>query len=141
MNDVPLPLTKVNQIGMVVLVLLSYGFQEPLFVYIAFLIQLISLVAGPKLNPVMGVARLALGRERLQRAEKQAAELARFNQTIAAGLLGLASAAHAIGWTALGHIFAGMVALAAFAAVLGYCVGCTIYYQYKKWKRLRTRPS
>lgn len=141
MNEIPLPLIKANQIGMVVLVLLSFGFQEPLFVYVAFLIQLISWVAGPKLNLFMGIARLAFGRARLQKAEKQAAELARFNQTIAVALLGLASASHAVGWTVVGHIFAGMVALAAFVAVLGYCVGCTIYYQYKKWKLLRTRAS
>jgi hypothetical protein len=145
-KEIPQPLIKANQIGMVLLVVLSYlpldyGFRSHLFVYAAFLIQLISLFAGPQWNPFMWIARLALGRERLQRAEKQAAELARFNQTIAVSLLGLASVFHAFGLSAAGHVFAGMVALAAFVAVLGYCIGCTIYYQYKKWKLLRARSS
>jgi len=146
MKEIPMPLIKANQLGMVMLVVLSYlpldyGFRSHLFVYAAFLIQLIAWFAGPRWNLFMGIARLFLGRGRLERSEKQAAELARFNQTIAVSLLGLASVFHAFGLTVAGHVFAGMVALAAFVAVLGYCVGCTIYYQYRKWKRLRARPS
>jgi hypothetical protein len=34
-----------------------------------------------------------------------------------------------------------MVGLAALAAVAGYCIGCTIYYQYKKWRALRARSA
>ena len=144
MKGIPQPLIKANQIGMVLLIVLSYlpldyGFRSNLFVYAVFLIQLISWLAGPRWNLFMGIARLLLGRGRLERSEKQAAELARFNQTIAVALLGLASVFHAFGLTIAGHVFAGMVALAAFVAVLGYCVGCTIYYQFKKWKQLRAR--
>lgn len=146
MKEIPMPLIKANQLGMVLLVVLSYlpldyGFRSHLFVYAAFVIQLIGWFAGPQWNLFMGIARLFVSRNRLEKAEKQAAELARFNQTIAVALLGLASVFHAFGLTIAGHVFAGMVALAAFVAVLGYCVGCTIYYQYKKRKGLRARPS
>lgn len=138
MKEIPLPLIKSNQAGIVLFVLLSFVVQQPGFIYLLFLIQLIPLVFGSQTNLFIGLAKLVLTKERLRSAEMQAVELARFNQTIAVVLLGFASVSYVIGWSVLAYIFSGMVALAALVAILGYCIGCTIYYQYKQWKHLRS---
>jgi len=139
MKEIPLPMIKTNQSGIVLFVILALATQQPWWIYALFLIQLIGLVIGPRANLFILLGRLALTDGRLKRSETQAAELARFNQTIAVSLLGLSSVFHLAGWSWPGHVAAGMVGLAALAAVAGYCIGCTIYYQYKKWRALRAR--
>jgi hypothetical protein len=139
MKEIPLPLIKSNQAGIVLFVALALAAQQPWWAVALFLIQLAGLAFGPRANLFILLARLALAEARLKRSGTQAAELARFNQTIAVLLLGLSSAFHLAGWSLAGHIAAGMVGLAALAALAGYCIGCTIYYQYKKWRALRAR--
>ena len=141
MKELPLLLVKTNQSGIVLFVVLALGTQQPWWIHALFVIQLIGLVFGPRANLFMQLGRLALAEERLKKSGSQAAELARFNQTIAVSLLGLSSVFHLVGWSWPGHIAAGMVGLAALAAVAGYCIGCTIYYQYKKWRALRARRA
>ena len=98
MKEIPLPLIKVNQAAMVLFVFLSLVFRQPLFIYAIFLIQLIALAAGARTNLLFLVAKWFLGADRLQRSDTQAAELARFNQSIAVILLGISSAAYLLGW-------------------------------------------
>lgn len=139
MKEFPLPMIKANQSGIVLFVTLALAAQQPWWIFALFLIQLTGLVFGPRANLFILLSRLTLTDERLKRSGTQASELARFNQTIAVALLGLSSVFHLAGWSLAGHIAAGMVGLAALAAVAGYCIGCTIYYQYKKWRALRAR--
>lgn len=139
MKEIPLPLVKANQIGIVLFVLLSFVFQQPWFIYILFLIQVIPLLAGAKGNLFVQLAKAVIGRERLKKSEGQAEELARFNQSIAVILLGISAASYVLGWQVAAYAASAMVAVAAIVAVMGYCVGCTIYYQYKRWKLLRSR--
>ncbi|OXM14233.1 hypothetical protein CGZ75_14820 [Paenibacillus herberti] len=40
----------------------------------------------------------------------------------------------ALGWSVAGYIFLGMMFAAALAAILGYCIGCTIYFQFKQFR-------
>ena len=141
MKEIPLPMIKANQSGIVLFVVLGLATQQPWWIWALFAIQLVGLIFGPKANPFILLGRLALTNERLKRTETQAAELARFNQTIAVTLLGLSSACYLAGWSWPGHIAAGMVGLAALSAVAGYCIGCTIYYQYRKWRALRARSK
>lgn len=139
MKEIPLPLIKANQAGIVLFVVIALASQQPWWIYALFLIQLAGLAFGPRASLFILLARSALTDERLKRSETQAAELARFNQTIAVLLLGLSTVFHLAGWSWPGHIASGMVGLAALAALAGYCIGCTIYYQYKKWRALRAR--
>lgn len=139
MKEIPLPLIKTNQAGIVLFVLLAFLLQQPLLIYALFIIQLIPLAFGTKANLFAGLAKLFFSEERLRNAETQAAELAKFNQSIAVILLGIASVSQSLGWSWTAYLFAAMVACAALIAILGYCIGCTIYYQYKRWKLLRAR--
>lgn len=52
----------------------------------------------------------------------------RFANMIGLGFLTAASIAYAVGWTTLGAVLGGMVAvLALLAATTGFCAGCTAY--------------
>lgn len=139
-KEIPLPLIKANQAGIVLFVVLGIALGLPALIYVIFLIQLISLLAGQAYNPFVAIAKV-LFNSKLGNSETQAAELAKFNQTIAVALLGVASAAWLVGWSVVGYAAAAMVAVAATAALAGYCIGCTIYFQFKKWKALRGRTS
>ncbi|RXZ82516.1 DUF4395 domain-containing protein [Paenibacillaceae bacterium] len=136
MKEIPMPLIKANQLGIVVFIVLALLLQQPVFIYLLWAVQAIAFIAGQKGN-LFVIAAKPLLRSKLVDAETQALELARFNQSIAVGLLTVSSALLLLGWLVAGYIAAGFVLVAAGAAVLGYCVGCTIYFQYKKWKALR----
>jgi uncharacterized membrane protein len=139
MKEIPLPLIKSNQAGIVLFILAGFLLQQPILIYILFAVQLIGLVFGANANLFIRLARLIFPKQRLRDSEQQAVELARFNQSIAVTLLAAASLALILGWTVAAYIFAGMVALAAAVAIAGYCIGCTLYFQYKRWKQVRFR--
>ena len=68
-----------------------------------------------------------------------------FNQCIAVICLAIGLAAYAAHWTIVAYVFTAIVALAAFVAILGFCVGCFIRYQWSQYRytggiRLKTRP-
>jgi hypothetical protein len=138
MKQIPLPLIRLNQSTIVLLVATGIFLQQPLLIYITLVIQLLGLLTEGKANPVIALGKLLLG-SRLKNAEKQAAELNRFNNSIAVILLGIATLLLNLEINLIGYIAAGFVAVAAFVAICGYCIGCTMYYQYKRI--LATRQS
>ncbi|NOU98981.1 DUF4395 domain-containing protein [Paenibacillus planticolens] len=132
MREVPISFVKANQTGIVVFVLLALAFQWAWLVGILWVIQVLGLVGGAKWN-VFVVAFKKIFSYKVTTAETQAQELTRFNNALAVLFLSISLAAFAIGWAFVGYLFAGFLLLAAGAALLGYCVGCTIYFQYKQF--------
>jgi uncharacterized membrane protein len=135
MKEVPIPYVRSNQAAMVILIALSAIFQLPWIILIVFAVEVAGLAFGAKGNLFVGIARPFL-RSLVARSHTEALELQRFNNTIAVVLLTLSVICFSLGFTIAAYIFAGMVALAAFVAICGYCIGCTLYYQFK---RLRAR--
>jgi hypothetical protein len=131
MKEIPIPLIRLNQCAIVLLVTTGIFLNVPILIYIIAAFQLLGLISNGKLNPVVALAKLALG-PKLQGAEKQAAELNRFNNAIAVILLSLATIFLLLEMTVAGYIAAAFVAIAAFVALCGYCIGCTMYYQFKR---------
>ncbi|GGK17093.1 hypothetical protein J2S00_000752 [Caldalkalibacillus uzonensis] len=132
-QGIPVPLVRANQWVMVGGILLAILLQSQLLLTLLFIISLLALLFGPKGNVVFVLTKPLL-KNRLAAAEQEAAELQRFNQSIATILLGLAvgilwTTGHWSGW-----IPAGMVMVAAAFALAGYCIGCTIYFQWKQWR-------
>lgn len=124
-----MPYIKSNQTGIVLFAVLSF-FVAPLLVLAAlWLIQVVGLATKGKYNLFIRIARPWL---KTSGKETQAQELARFNNTLAVVFLSLAVLSFSLGWTFAGYAFAMMLLAAAGAALLGYCVGCTIYFQYKQ---------
>ncbi|NOU74715.1 DUF4395 family protein [Paenibacillus sp. LMG 31458] len=130
MKEVPISYVKANQTGIVVFVLLAFAFQWTWLVGLLWVIQLLDFVGGGKWNLFVVVSEPFLSRSG---TETQAAELTRFNNSLAVLFLTLSLTSFTIGWSMVGYIFTGFLLLAAGAALLGYCIGCAIYYQYKQF--------
>ncbi|MFD0697073.1 DUF4395 domain-containing protein [Paenibacillus sp. GCM10027628] len=130
MKEVPLAFVKANQTGIVVLIILSFALLQPWLIALLWMIQIIGLVLGGQRNPFVWLYKqfASVG----YKSETQAEELTRFNNVLAVIFLTLSLFSFALDWVAVGYIFAGFLLLAAGAALLGYCIGCTIYYQFKQ---------
>lgn len=129
MREVPMRYVKANQIGIVLFVLLSFGFSEPLILGALWIIQVVGLVSGGKLNLFVQIGKAVLNGKG---TETQAVELQRFNNILAVLFLSLALISFSLSWQVAGYLFSGMLLLAASVALLGYCVGCTVYFWYKQ---------
>jgi len=129
MREVPIRYVKANQIGIVLFVVLSFLFNQPLILGALWIIQVIGLASGGKLNLFVQIGKAVLTGKG---TETQAVELQRFNNVLAVLFLTLALVSFGLGWQVAGYIFSSMLLLAASAALLGYCVGCTIYFWYKQ---------
>jgi len=134
-GSIPLPLVRANQWTIVLSVLLT------LFtgVYWFLLIPLLSGIGGLffQFNPVMRIAKTFLKKnpsEYIQEDQQQQ----NFNQVIAVACLTIAFISALLGFKILFYIFTIMVGLAAFVAILGFCVGCFIHFQYNQYKYRRS---
>lgn len=129
MNEIPMPYIKANQAGIVVFTIVALLLQQPWILAVLWVIQVIGLVPGKQWNLFVRLAKPFLPTEG---RETQAAELQRFNNILAVSFLTLSLLSFAIGWTIAANVFAGMLITAAGVALLGYCIGCTMYYWYKQ---------
>ncbi|WP_111621052.1 DUF4395 domain-containing protein [Paenibacillus pabuli] len=129
MREVPMRYVKANQIGIVLFVVLSFLFNQPLILGALWIIQVVGLASGGKLNLFVQIGKVVLTGKG---TETQAVELQRFNNVLAVMFLTLALVSFGLGWQVASYIFSSMLLLAASAALLGYCVGCTVYFWYKQ---------
>jgi hypothetical protein len=130
MKEVPLSYVKANQTGIVIFVILSIALLQPWLLALLWIIQVLGLVLGGQGNAFVWITKRFLP---VNHSRTQAEELTRFNNSLAVLFLTLSLISFALGWVILGYIFAGFLLLAAGAALLGYCIGCTVYYQYKQF--------
>ncbi|WP_040952073.1 DUF4395 domain-containing protein [Gorillibacterium massiliense] len=138
-KEIPVPYVKANQTGIVLTVAAAFLFQEPWAIAALWAIQVIGLLTHGK-----GNLFVLIGKSFLQTTSSrtEAYELQRFNNTLAVLFLTLSLLSFGLGWTVAGYVFAVMLFAAAGAALAGYCIGCTVYFQYKQWKaRRRLRSS
>ena len=126
--EIPMPYIKANQAGIVLFVIASFLFT-PWILLALWLIQIVGLLTGGRFNLFVRAAKPWL---KVAGKETQAAELARFNNSLAVIFLTLSVLSFALGWSVATYAFAAMLLAAAGAALLGYCIGCTIYYQFKQ---------
>ena len=90
-------------------------------------------------NPVMRIARLFL-RKPLTAYKPEDADAQRFNQIIAVFLLAAGWAAYAMRMTVVADVITAAVGMAAFVAMLGFCCGCFLRYQWRQYRYRSTRP-
>lgn len=126
--EIPLPYIRANQVGIVLLVIASLVFT-PWILLVLWVIQIVGLLSGGRLNLFVRAVKPWLN---VRGKQTQSAELAAFNNALAVIFLTLSVGSFALGWTIAAYVFAVMLLLAASAALLGYCIGCTIYYQFKR---------
>jgi cobalamin synthase len=129
MQEIPMPYVKANQVGIVLFVVVSIALQTPWLLAVLWAIQVAGLLTRGRFNLFVRIAKPFL---RTEGKETQAEVLQRFNNTLAVIFLTLSLISFALGWTAAGTVFAVLLLAAAGVALLGYCIGCTMYYQYKR---------
>ncbi|NHN30633.1 DUF4395 domain-containing protein [Paenibacillus agricola] len=132
MKEIPIPYVRANQVGIVLFVLCAILLQEPLLIALLWIIEVLPMVLGIRANLFVAIAKPFLTK-RISGASTESQELLRFNNSIAVTLLSISVICFGINSSSIaGYIFAGMVAVAAFIAICGYCVGCFLYYQWKR---------
>lgn len=129
MREVPMRYVKANQVGILLFVILSFLFNPLVVLGLLWIIQVVGLASGGKLNLFVQIGKAVLTGKG---TETQAVELQRFNNILAVLFLSLALTSFSLGWVAAGYVFSVMLLAAASAALLGYCVGCTVYFWYKQ---------
>lgn len=129
MREMPMRYVKANQVGIVLFVLLSFVFNPLVVLGLLWTIQVVGLASSGKLNLFVQIGKAVLTGKG---TETQAVELQRFNNILAVLFLSLAFISFSLGWVGAGYVFSVMLLAAASAALLGYCVGCTVYFWYKQ---------
>jgi hypothetical protein len=132
MKEIPVPYVRSNQAGIVLFVLLAILLHQPLLIILLWVIQVVPLIWGIRANIFVRIAKPFLT-NKVEGAQTESQELLRFNNSIAVILLSIAVICFFFNWASIaGYIFAGMVAVAALIAICGFCVGCFLYYQWKR---------
>lgn len=126
---IPLPIVRFNRVillgGIVTAILLS----QPIITTALFLLILPAVLYGRKASLIF-LAGSKLFEKQIRGAETESAALMRFNNSIAAILLGAAQVAFILDAPLAGWILSGIVAVAAAVALCGFCFGCFLFYQF-----------
>ena len=117
-------------------VLLTWVSGQAWFLLVPFISGMLGLLFD--FNPVMCIAKLFLKKEPKSYIPEDW-EDQQFNQKIALTCLGIGFVCFTLGWNILGFVFTILVALAAFIAILGFCIGCFIHYQLKQYSYRRAQ--
>ncbi|KIL52637.1 DUF4395 domain-containing protein [Jeotgalibacillus soli] len=135
---IPRPLVRVNQWTIVFSVVLTWITGQ----YWLLLIPLLSGLGGLlfDFHPIMRFAKRFL-RKPMNAYIPEDRDDQRFNQKIAVLCLTGAFVSYAAGWTAGAYAFTIMVATAAFIAILGFCVGCFIRFQWNQFQYRRRKQA
>jgi hypothetical protein len=129
-KGVPFPIVTLNRAILTVGVLVALLTQQIWIITILFLIILPTTLFGKRFSLVYYIGNI-LFKKQIQNSQYEDAGLQRFNNTIATTLLGFSQISFLAGQSILGWIFASMVMLASGVALLGFCIGCFLYYQFK----------
>lgn len=130
-RSIPRPLVKTNQWVIVLSVIITWVSGQEWFLLVPFIAGLMGLLFG--FNPIMQIAKLFLRKEPKAYIPEDW-EQQEFNQKIAVTCLGLGFVGFLLGWNAVGYVFTILVAAAAFIAILGFCIGCFILFQWKQYQ-------
>lgn len=133
-NAIPRPLVRTNQWTIVLSVLTAWITGYYVILALPLLSGVLGLVWG--YNPVMRIARLFL-RQAPSSYIPEDAEQQKFNQVIAVTFLAIGLVGFLMNWTVFAFISTALVALSAIIAILGFCVGCFIRYQWMMFKHRR----
>jgi len=128
--DVPVPIVKLNRWFLLVGVLAALLLRQPLITTGLFLMLLPTVIWGQRASLVFHLGKRLFTDEALS-GETEDRRLMRFNNSIAAVLLGGAQVAFLAGQPVFGWALSLAVAAAAGVALAGFCLGCFLYYQFR----------
>lgn len=133
--SIPRPLVRTNQSIIVLSVVLTWMSGQEWFLFIPFIAGLMGIIFG--YNPIMEIRKQFLRKDPKSYIPEDW-EQQQFNQKLAVSCLGIGILSFILGWNTVGYIFTALVAVAAFVAILGFCIGCFIHFQWKQYKYRRS---
>ncbi|WP_066251504.1 DUF4395 domain-containing protein [Neobacillus drentensis] len=128
--SIPQPLVRTNQSIIVLSVVLTWVSGQEWFLFIPFITGLMGIIFG--YNPIMEIRKQFLRKDPKSYIPEDW-EQQQFNQKLAVSCLGIGILSFIFGWNTVGYIFTALVAVAAFVAILGFCIGCFIHFQWKQY--------
>ena len=134
-RSIPRPLVRTNQWAIFLCVLASLMISQPWILVIPLTAGLLGLLFN--FNPIMRGSKLFLKKHPSQYIPEDHSQQ-QFNQVIAVVCLGIGLTSFLLGWNVAGYIFTIMVGLASFIAILGFCIGCFILFQWKQYSHRRS---
>ena len=126
---IPVPIVRLNRWTIVIGVLAAIVLRQPLITTALFLIILPAAVLGSRGSWIYQIGIRIFAR-RNATAETEDRRLMRFNNMLAAVMLGLAQISFLANIPIVGWIFSAMVALAAAIALAGFCFGCFLFFRF-----------
>ena len=133
--SIPRPLVRTNQWIIFLSVILTWITGEAWILAIPLVANLTGILFN--FNPIMKVARVFLIQEGKTYIPEDVTQQ-KFNACIAVFCLGVGLISFLAGWMIIGYVFTIMVAVASFIAILGFCVGCFIFFQLKQFQYRRS---
>ncbi|WP_350300938.1 DUF4395 domain-containing protein [Peribacillus frigoritolerans] len=134
-RSIPRPLVRTNQWVILLSVATALLTGQMSILVIPLTAGLLGLLFN--FNPVMRLAKLFLKKKPSDYIPEDHSQQ-QFNQAIAVVCLGLGFISFLLGWNVTGYIFTLMVGLASLIAILGFCIGCFILYQWKQYSYRRS---
>ena len=129
-DGIPMPIVKLNRWTLVIGITLAFVLQWPWITTILFALILPAAVLGRRYSPIAQLGKRLFAHQN-ETAPKEDPRLMRFNNSIAAVMLGVAQIAFVLGAPMLAWGLCLGVAVAASVALAGFCVGCFLFYQFK----------
>lgn len=135
MNTIPRPLVRLNQTFVATNAILYLLTSHLVFLVLPIIIGFTSVLIN--YNPLFVIGKKFLKKPMFDYIQEDKAQQ-RFNQILALSMFSLAFISAIINQMLLSYIFAIMVFLASTIALMGFCIGCFIHYQYHMWKYRRS---
>ena len=134
-RSIPRPLVRMNQWVIFLSVIISWVSGIEWLIAIPLLAGIMGLVFS--FNPSMEIGKLFLRKTPSEYIPEEW-DQQQFNQIIAVSCLAGGLISFLLGWEVAAYVFTGMVAVASFAAILGFCIGCFIRFQWQQYKFKRS---
>ncbi len=134
MKTIPQPLVKLNQSFVAVSALIYLISQNGVFLLLPLLNCASSLFL--KKNVIMIIGKKFLNKPLSEYHQEDGADQ-RFNNLLAMSMFLVAFISHQFNWTFSAYLFTSMVLIASTVALMGFCVGCFIRFQYRMYKYRR----
>ncbi|MGG0655757.1 DUF4395 domain-containing protein [Rummeliibacillus pycnus] len=124
--SIPRPLVRVNQWTILLSTTATWFFHQPFILLIPLIANLLGLFFN--FNPFMKFARLFLKKKPSDYIPEDVVQQ-KFNSCIAIAFLFLGFIGFELDKSIIGYTFTIMVAAASGIAILGFCIGCFIFFQ------------
>lgn len=135
MKSIPRPLVRINQSFIALSALLYLISSQVYFLILPIVFGISSLVLN--YNPIIEFSKKFLKKPKNEYVQEDVAQQ-RFNQMLALTMFVLSFISYYLNIQWLSVTFAIMVFLASTIAVLGFCIGCFIHYQFNMWQYRRS---